>query len=341
MTVASFSPHATTVAGTGGDGKIWSWDLPARQPHQIASLPAPIHAAAHAPDGRLAVADENGHGLILPSTTPASTSPQITFTMDRRGPDNLAFSPNGSLLAAASRDYDILRGLPSQLTLWDAHTGHLLASLDLPRELPAFTGFTPDGRSLLLVTADDGDAPNPGPADHGYLRIWPVADLLAGRSTPRQKVALTGDQPLDAALDPTGHLLAVGGYDKKIDLWDPVTGRHVKTLATLPGTIRSLVFSPDGALIATGTSVDGVLRLYDTRTGDPWAALTGVAAVPNRLAFSPDGALLALASTDGTLDLWPLSPATAAATICQALANPSLPAEWQALRPAPATPPCS
>jgi WD40 repeat protein len=341
MTAVSFSPDARTVAGTGGDGKIQSWDLASRRPHLLATLPSAVHTATHAGDGRLAVADEDGHGLILPPTAPASSTPAVTFQMvDRRTPMHLTFSPDGSLLAAPGLDPDVVRRLPGQLAVWDARTDQLRTKIDLPGETPAFTGFTGDGRFLLLVTAEPAPGHNPDAGDPGYLRTWSVPDLLAGRTAPRQKTALTGDEPITATLDATGHLLAVGGYEGKIDLWDPATGRHVKTLATLPGPIRTLAFSPDGTLIAAGTTVDGVLRVFDTRTGDLWAAITGRTAASNQMAFAPDGGLLASASTDGTLDLWPLRPAAAIATVCRALTGPTLTTEWHDLRPSPSAPPC-
>jgi WD40 repeat protein len=87
------------------------------------------------------------------------------------------------------------------------------------------------------------------------------------------------------------------------------TVEQAEALAILEGhtaSVTSLVFSPEGGLLASG-SVDNTMRLWlvvqqsllRTMLGHPFPVTT--------LDFSPDGALIATGSTDGLLRLWQVS----------------------------------
>ena len=57
--------------------------------------------------------------------------------------------------------------------------------------------------------------------------------------------------------------------------------------------VRSMTFSPDGKLLATG--IYGRVTLWDLATAKPVKILTNVLGAVNDLKFSPDGKLLAVA----------------------------------------------
>ena len=82
------------------------------------------------------------------------------------------------------------------------------------------------------------------------------------------------------------------------------TGETLTTLTGRTGNVYSVVFSPDGSTLASG-SWDGTLRLWDTATGERLTTFIGHTGDVRSVAFSPDGSTLASGSEDGTVLLWP------------------------------------
>lgn len=68
------------------------------------------------------------------------------------------------------------------------------------------------------------------------------------------------------------------------------------------GNITSVVYSPDGSLLAVSGSIG--VWLYDAHAGAEVALLTGHTSSVTSVAFSPDGRTLASGSWDRTVRLW-------------------------------------
>ncbi|MEG4045878.1 WD40 domain-containing protein [Microcoleus sp. Pol17_C1] len=69
------------------------------------------------------------------------------------------------------------------------------------------------------------------------------------------------------------------------------------------GSVRSVIFSPDGKLLATGDS-DSVVRLWEASSGREILTCKGHTNVVQSVAFSPDGEILASGSYDKIIKLW-------------------------------------
>jgi hypothetical protein len=98
------------------------------------------------------------------------------------------------------------------------------------------------------------------------------------------------------------------------DFGDPLPPGAVARMGTVrprqPSEVCSVVFSPDGKLLATGGRYDGV-RLWGSATGKllrffPANGGQGIF----YLSFSPDGSTLVSSGTDGALEVWSVAAGT-------------------------------
>ncbi|MEU4088016.1 WD40 repeat domain-containing protein [Streptomyces aureus] len=93
------------------------------------------------------------------------------------------------------------------------------------------------------------------------------------------------------------------------------------TLSGHRRAVNAVVFSPDGRLLATGSS-DGTVVLWDVTDASRPARIAGLGGhrrAVNAVEFGPDGRLLATGGTDGNVILWdvtdPTNPARSATLV--------------------------
>jgi WD40 repeat protein len=105
------------------------------------------------------------------------------------------------------------------------------------------------------------------------------------------------------ALSPNGKILASGGADGTIALWETATGKNTGTLKGHTRAVSSVAFHPDGKVLASG-SFDTTIRQWEATTGKELHTWTSHRARVRCVTYSPDGRTLASGSDDRTLRLW-------------------------------------
>jgi WD40 repeat protein len=213
---------------------------------------------------------------------PPSRAPVLT--------SSLAFSPDGSLLAAG----DLLL---SEFELRNAATGQLVGALvpSVPRARAVDgldAAFSADGKTIATYGPDNA------------VRRWSAA-------TRRQEgpaFTVPGSEVISLAFSQDGRLLATGQKGGTVRLWYAATGAQLGApLVAGSGSaadVNSVAFSPDGALIAAGDA-DRTVRVWNVASRQQAAPdLSGGRKGVNAVAFGPDGATLVSADDDGSVRLW-------------------------------------
>ncbi len=107
-----------------------------------------------------------------------------------------------------------------------------------------------------------------------------------------------------------GSLLASGGGDRTVRIWDFHTGQQLYSLAGHTSTVSSLAFSPDGTRLVSG-GYDHAVKVWDVRAGKEVLSLSGFDLRVAAVVFSPDGERVRARDEEGTFLTWSAATGTA------------------------------
>ena len=191
----------------------------------------------------------------------------------------MVFSPLDGRLLASAADYDFT------IRLWDTSTGVLRGMLQGHEQEISSIFFSPNGQLLFSMCFGEE-----------AIRLWDPA-------TGASKGIIEGITSMIAStISPNGRLLAVSSYNM-VQLWDSATRALHSTLEGHSEIVKTIQFSRDGHLLATG-SYDETVRLWDVVTETSQDKLEGHSSDILTIVFSPCGHLVASGSMDSTIILW-------------------------------------
>ncbi|MEM8930053.1 MAG: hypothetical protein AAGE94_02695 [Acidobacteriota bacterium] len=191
---------------------------------------------------------------------------------------DLAWSPDGALLATASAD--------GTARVWDASTGTVTAVLEGHNGWVSSVAWSPTGDDLATASHDQ------------TARQWRRSGELVSRFDGHR------DALVSIAWSPDGAWLATASDDQTARLWRAGISSSVARFAGHSGQIYAASWGPAGHRVLT-TSSDGTARIWSaTDFGEALHVFRGHGDEVYSVAWSPDGRQAVTASWDGTARVW-------------------------------------
>ena len=187
---------------------------------------------------------------------------------------SVSFSPNGEMIASASKD--------NTIKLWN-RDGTLRKDLNGHNGGVYSVTFSPNGQMIASASADK------------TVKLWSKEGVLLNTLTGHR------DRVSSVSFSPDSQMIASASWDNTVKLWKP-NGVLIRTLKGHSDKVLSVSFSPDGKTLICASG-DGTVKLW-SKDGVLLQTLKAHNQPVTSVNFSPNGQLLASASSDNTVKLW-------------------------------------
>lgn len=272
----AFSPDGKKLVSVGLDSTARVWDATTGQ-ELLKIEGAKLSAVDFCPEGqRIAVASYGESTVRIWDIVTGQAEP--AFELER--PIILKYNPGGTRIAAA--------GEAGHIPIWDASSGKEKTRILNGAGKCEGLSFSPDGSILAFSEFETGTVRLHDANTGDFLRELPSP------ATRRRTVAFNQD----------GKLVACGGNDMIVRVWDVESGRLVHRLEGHTHFVMALAFGrgENSNRLFTG-GIDGFLRIWDPQGGEELLAIP-VGGTIWSIAVSPDGKSVAASDHYGDIRIW-------------------------------------
>ena len=297
----AFSPSGRFIASGHREGvKLWDNTVKPKQrtDNAIGDYQHTLELRGHkdyvsklafSPDGKtLLTGSKDG---TIHAWDPATGSHRYTVTGHIEGIMDLIFTQNSNTVVSLNEPFNPPGNLQQQR--WDLNTGDQLSTRFWDIDAVGTMTLSPDGKTLAVHAFWDDFARDNFALWDIYSDPPRIIDQFALDGPP--KSALNVNVNVKFAFSADGKMLAAGGEDKFVHIWQLTDAKKVRHRFTVNGHkhwIRTLAFSPDGELLASGGE-GGTLCLWRVADGTSLFRATAHKWRINVVVFSPDGKILA------------------------------------------------
>ena len=302
INLMQFSPDGFRLA-VGTDVGVWIYDVPGgKETALFTEHTGQVNTLAFSKDGKMLASGGFANPVIqLWDLETGSKLSTLKLAERYEAITALTFSEDNTRLISLDK--------LGKITHWDVATGKRLSNKS--RKVNSYDAVTVSQDGYTFATGNQ----------HGKIYLWnsTTGRLLASIKGHTQflkslkSIFSWTDPPQDEniqalAFSSDGKMLASGGKDKSVQLWNTETRAKYATFREHKEWITAIAFSTDGETVASGDA-GKVIKLWDVSARRKRVTLIKHTSSINALTFAPEGTplygeCLASGSADGTIRFW-------------------------------------